>query len=76
MENREHDLGTVVKVYAAANGVTVDSIARATGCGRTAFYAKLDGRSPFKFGEAYRLADAIGLSLEELYTLAPAINRA
>lgn len=64
-----------VKVYAAETGMTMDSIREAVGCGKTSFYFKLRGDTKLNLGEAYRLAEATGITLEKLYSIAPEINR-
>ena len=59
-----------VSIYAAEQGVTIESIAKAVGCGRTAFWMKCGGESEFRLGEGYRLAEILGIPLGELAAMA------
>lgn len=63
------DIQSTVRIFAIENGVTVESIAKATGMCTTSLFNKLSGRTEFKFSEAARLAEVLGIDLDELYGL-------
>ena len=63
-----------VKAFSIGNGMTMESIQKAVGCGNSAFYSKLDGRSAIEFGEAYRFANILGMSMDRLYEIVPKRN--
>lgn len=75
MERAKTQLYRTVRAYAAENGTTVGEVSKAVGCDYQVFNRRLKGVSAFKFGEAYRLANILNISMEELYQLAPDINR-
>lgn len=60
--------------YVASEGMTKDALAKELGFSRSAFFMKLRGDSEFSLGEAYRFAKRLGVTLEEFYAMAKAIN--
>lgn len=58
-----------VKKYALENGVTIQAVCDAIGVCRTSLYMKLNGDTEFRLGEAARLAEVLGISIDELYAL-------
>lgn len=57
-----------VEAYTHDAQVTKDTLARNIGIGRSSFYNKLAGRSPWMLGEVIALADVMGCSVQELIT--------
>lgn len=64
------DLKEVVNSYVKAEGITKDDLAERLGIGRSAFYMKMGGNSPWTLNEAVTLSKLLRLSLEDLVELA------
>lgn len=75
MENTNTPLYRAVKAYAAETGTTLNAISKAVGCDYQVFNKRLNGTRKFSFGEAYRLSEILGISMEKLYQMAPEVNK-
>jgi transcriptional regulator with XRE-family HTH domain len=58
-----------IKALMKGRGLTTDQVARITGIGRSALYAKLSetGRTPFKAGEVATLARLLRVRIDKIY---------
>lgn len=68
-------LQIAVKVYQMETGTTTKHLADAVGITCEAFNNKLSGRNQLKFHEAKALSEILGMTLDELYEIAPKVNR-
>ena len=58
-----------VSEYVAVEATTKDALAKELGVSRSAFFMKLRGDSEFTLSEAYRLSQAIGCTVDDLYAM-------
>lgn len=57
------------------SGKTNDDIADLLGISRQSLWMKARGDAPINFKQAKQLADLLGMTLEELYTIAPKLEQ-
>lgn len=60
------ELQAIVYGYVKSAGITKDDLAGQLGIGRSAFYAKMGGLSPWYLDEAVRLSGLLNVPLDEL----------
>lgn len=60
------DLAAALKQRAIQRGVTQPQLAEVVGCNRQSIYRKLNGLSPLTVGEAWLIAEHLGLRLSTL----------
>lgn len=70
-EEMAKNINAHVDLYIDAHEVKKEFVAEAIGVSRTAFYQKLRGASSFDAHEAYKLANLIGCTVDELLTTCP-----
>lgn len=57
--------------YKIDSGMTNDDIAEALGVTRTTLWSKVHGATPINIKQAKVLADMMGMSLEDFYSIVP-----
>lgn len=62
-------LKALVGDYVKAEGITKNELAERMGIGRSALYAKLGGQTPWLLDEAVKLAELLGITVDELAKL-------
>ena len=67
-------LEKAIEHYKVDSGKTNDDIARTLGVTRATLWSKIRGLTPINFEQAKRLADMLGMSLEDFYTLVPSVE--
>lgn len=60
------NLAATFKARATELGVTQPQLAKVLGCNRQSIYRKLNGLTPMTVGEAWLLAEHLGLKLHRL----------
>lgn len=65
-----NELKDLVCEFVKADGITREELAQRLGIGRSALYAKLDGLAPWRLDEAVRLANMLGMPIDELAEMA------
>jgi transcriptional regulator with XRE-family HTH domain len=68
-------LKKAIEHYKVDSGKTSSEIADMLGVSRYTLDQKVQGITPINFKQAKTLADMLGMTLDELYTIAPKVER-
>lgn len=68
-------LKRAIEHYKVDSGKTSFEIAEMLGVSRQTLDSKIQGNTPINFKQAKTLADMLGMTLDELYTIAPKVEQ-
>jgi DNA-binding XRE family transcriptional regulator len=68
-------LKRAIEHYKVDSGKTSAEIAEMLGVSRQTLDSKIQGTTPINFKQAKTLADMLGMTLDELYTIAPKVEQ-
>lgn len=67
----QNQLAKALEHYKVDSGKTSSDIAEALGVTRATLWSKVNGNTPINIKQAKQLADMLGMTLEEFYSIAP-----